>query len=138
VAVVPCGRRLVIAEAAGEIQRLEAHEAAITFAMAVVDGLTCEFVAPLMYARRYAATGFRDLLRYVRDDPASFALYLLVRVVGSILVGVVAVALSCMTCGLAGLPVVGTLILLPLLVYLRTLSIEFVAQLGDDLRTALT
>lgn len=100
----------------------------------ITDGCATEFVAPLMYVRRCTATqGFRDLGGFLRRDPGGFATYALLRAGVAIAVGVLSVVATVFTCGLAALPFLGTLALLPLLVYMRMFSLHFVAGLADDL-----
>jgi hypothetical protein len=100
----------------------------------VADACAREFVAPMMYVRRYAVgDGFRDLWAYVRDDPGGFALYVVLRSAAAMLVAVLIGLLSRLTFGLALVPFLGTLLLLPALLFLRTCSLDFVAQLSDDL-----
>jgi hypothetical protein len=101
---------------------------------AIADACAREFVAPMMYVRRYAvADGFRDLWAYVRRDPGGFLVYVVLRLGAALVVALIAAALSCFTCGLVVVPFLGTLILLPALLFLRAFSLDFVAQLSDDL-----
>lgn len=112
--------------------------AAVVFAALVADACANEFVAPLMYARRYPVReGFHDLWDFVRDDVGGFAVYVALRLVGAIAVGALVGFLSLLTCGLAMVPFVGTLVLLPALVFLRAFSLDFMSQLSDDLSASL-
>jgi hypothetical protein len=107
----------------------------VVLGVALLDGCATEFVAPLMYARRYTTTdGFRDLGRYVRDDLGAFVVYVLLRIVVAMGAGLITVVVATMTCGVALLPFVGTVILLPIAVYVRLFSLHFMAGQADDLR----
>ncbi|MEZ4238715.1 MAG: hypothetical protein R3F59_21700 [Myxococcota bacterium] len=125
---VPDGTHLGLLVVAGAIS------GAAALAAALADWSATEFVAPLMYVRRYGvADGFRDLRAMLGADLGGFLVYVLLKVVAGLGVGFLTVALTCMTCGLTLLPFLGTLILLPLFVFLRTFALAFVAQQADDL-----
>ena len=104
--------------------------------------LARHFVLPLMYRDR---TGFRracsKFLRLWWRHPGDFLLYALL--IGLIHVGLLLIlgALVIATCCVAGLvlmiPYLNTLFLLPVLVFLRLLSLEFLAQFGDEYRIDL-
>lgn len=101
----------------------------------ITDACATEFVAPLMYVRRGSTwSGFRDLGALVAREPGGFVLYLLLRFVVAIAAGLVTVLGTVFTCGLAMLPFIGTLVLLPVFVYQRMFALHFLAGLADDLR----
>lgn len=101
----------------------------------ITDACATEFVAPLMYVRRGSTwSGFRDLGALVMREPGSFVLYLLLRLAVAIAAGLAMVLGTVLTCGLAMLPFVGTLVLLPVFVYERMYALHFMAGLADDLR----
>jgi hypothetical protein len=112
--------------------------ACIGLCSAFADGCATEFVAPLMYARRYSVRdGFGDLWGYARADAGGFLVYLALRFVAALAIAMIAGLLACLTCGLVLVPYVGTLLLLPALVFVRAYALAFVGQLSEDLALAL-
>jgi hypothetical protein len=59
-------------------------------------------------------------------------LYLLFKIVIGLGMGLLAVVATCATCCIAGLPFIGTVILLPLPVFQRAYSVYFLEQFGAD------
>ena len=110
--------------------------AGIAVATMIVSALLDDFVVPVMYlrdARVLAAWGivWREL---VREYPGPVLLFYLMRIALAIAVGVIAIAATCLTCCLATLPYIGTVILLPLLVFMRCYSLCFIEQCGPEWR----
>jgi hypothetical protein len=100
--------------------------------MALVGLFLKDFVVPIMYLKRIgvlAAWGvFRD--HVLAGNAGSIALYVLMKMALAVGAGMVAAMLMLLTCCLAALPYVGSVILLPVLVFLRAYSLYFLAQLG--------
>jgi hypothetical protein len=98
-----------------------------------VWALVANFMAPVMYRRRCRAyEAFRSVASVIAAHPGEIVLYclfLIVLVLGSVLVGCV---VTCATCCLAAIPYLGTVILLPLFVLLRSFSLLFIRQFGPD------
>jgi hypothetical protein len=61
-------------------------------------------------------------------------LYFLMKIVLVVGVGFIAIVVTCLTCCLAALPYLGSVILLPLLVFRRSYSLCFLAQFGPGWR----
>lgn len=108
--------------------------------IAIVSGVVSmflnDFVTPVMYLRRVRVTEawgvfYREMLQ---GRGGTFALYVLAKMVIAIVVGAVGVMMICMTCCLAALPYVGSVILLPLAVFVRCFSLYFIEQFGPDWR----
>jgi hypothetical protein len=109
--------------------------------IATVIGLISEdFVVPVMYVRGakvLAAWGIflRDL---VADHLGQVILFCLMRILLSIAVGLLGVvaliAACCVTCCIAALPYLSTVVLLPLPVFMRCYSLCFIEQFGDAWR----
>jgi hypothetical protein len=59
-------------------------------------------------------------------------LYVLVKMVTTMIVGAIAMFVILMTCCLAALPYIGSVILLPLTVFVRSYSLCFIEQFGPD------
>lgn len=95
--------------------------------------LVTSFMVPIMYRQRCrAAEGFATVTRLIAAHPGEILLYCLFWIVlalGSAMVGCIA---ACATCCIAAIPYVGTVILLPLFVLLRSFSLLFIRQFGPD------
>ncbi|HST29972.1 MAG TPA: hypothetical protein VLK27_03960, partial [Chthoniobacterales bacterium] len=96
-------------------------------------GLTTYFMVPLMYVRRYrAGQASRQVAGLVLDNAGPFILFCLFGVCLLLGVGIISGMATCLTCCLALLPYVGTVILLPLFVFLRAFGLRFIRQFGPD------
>jgi hypothetical protein len=71
--------------------------------------------------------------RLVKANPLTFAAYLALKIVFSIVAGIVALLLGCMTCCLGFLPVISHTLLQPLLYFERAWSLLLLRQAGYDL-----
>ena len=95
--------------------------------------LVAGFMTPIMYRRRCGASeAFTVVTRLIAAHPGEILLYCLFWIVlalGSALVGCVA---ACATCCIVVIPYVGTVILLPVFVLLRSFSLLFLRQFGPD------
>jgi hypothetical protein len=102
-------------------------------AFAVVVNLIIYFMPPVMYARRCSpGEAARGILQLVLDEPAPFILFILFMIalwIGWIMVGCL---VTCLTCCLASLPYIGTVIVLPIPVFFRSFSLLFLRQFGPD------
>jgi hypothetical protein len=105
-------------------------------AVAVVALFLDAFVVPIMYRFELSATeAWRALLPWLRSMPGPFVLFVLFSLLLAILFGVLYTVVVLMTCCIAALPYVGTLLLLPFWATWRLFSVEFLAQFdpGFDL-----
>jgi len=109
--------------------------AAIVFA--VIGKLTTDFVVPIMFRRGgkcLAAWG--ELRGLLRARLGSFALYLLMQIVLGMAIGMLVLMVVLVTCCIAGcflaIPYIGTVLLLPALVFQRAYSLHFFAQFGPE------
>jgi hypothetical protein len=92
-----------------------------------------QFVAPIMYRRRCTAwPAAIDLLSLIGANLGVFILYVLFSLVLGIAVGIGMVMLMCATCCIAAIPYVGTVILLPIYVFLQSFSLLFIRQFGPE------
>ena len=96
-------------------------------------GVTGYFMVPLMYVRRCRSPeAFRKVLALVLENPAPFILFCLFGcclLLAMLMIGGIA---TCFTCCLAALPYIGTVILLPVFVFLRAFGLRFIRQFGPD------
>jgi len=88
------------------------------------------FIVPIMYRFDLRATeAWRYLLPWLKARPGAFIGYVLFMVLLLMGLGILSVLVCFLTCCLAALPYVGTVIFLPLLVTYRYFSMEWLAQL---------
>ena len=101
----------------------------VVFAWALI----VNFMVPVMYCRRCRAyEAFRAATSLIARHPGEIVLYclfLIVLAVGSVMLGCV---VTCATCCIAAIPYVGTVILLPVFVLLRSFSLLFLRQFGPE------
>ncbi len=94
-----------------------------------------DFVVPIMACRACgviaAWNAFRKLFM---GNPGVFVLYLLFRSVLAVAVGLAAMLIFCATCCLAFVPFLGTVVMLPLLVFMRSYPVHFLEQFGEPFR----
>lgn len=100
-------------------------------AFSLVQFAMNQFVVPLMYLRDDGViAAWRELRGLFAARPGSFLLFLLVRILFAITVGLVSILACCLTCCIVLLPYVGTVILLPVWVFLRAFPLYFLSQFG--------
>lgn len=102
-----------------------------------ISRLVEDFMVPAMAIRRSTSMpAWREVTSLVRMEPGAFGLYLLMRIVLALAAGAIIVVLVLVTCCIAGcilaIPYLGTVLLLPILVFQRSYSIHFLAQFGPD------
>src|SRR5205807_5568756 len=79
-----------------------------------------------------AVDAFRQMIGLIWDNGGSFILFCLFSIcllLGAAMIGGIA---TCLTCCLAALPYIGTVILLPVFVCLRAFGLRFIRQFGPD------
>jgi hypothetical protein len=102
-------------------------------AFSLVDFAVNEFVVPLMYLRgRGVFAAWRELGGLMAARPGAFVLYVLIKIVMAIVVVAITIFTCCVTCCIALLPYVGTVILLPLWVFMRAYPLYFLGQFGSQ------
>jgi hypothetical protein len=100
----------------------------------VVSFVLDAFVVPLMYRYRIPATeAWRALLPWLSAYPGHFLLYLLLVIGLAIVFGALFAVLCLLSCCILALPYVGTVLLLPVWVTYRLVSLEFLAQFDPGL-----
>jgi hypothetical protein len=106
--------------------------AAILFAL--IRKFTMDFVVPILFLRGgKCLPAWREYLGLLKRRAGLFILYILFQIVLVMVIGVivlVALLVTCCFCCLALLPYVGTVVLLPVLVFQRAYSLYFLAQFG--------
>jgi hypothetical protein len=105
--------------------------------LAIIKKLTVDFVLPVMFLRRTGCwAAWREFYRLLCVHFWQFVLYLLFQIVLAMAIGALIVMAVLLTCCIAGclmiLPYLGTVLLLPVLVFKRAYSLCFFAQFGPE------
>ncbi|HEY7002545.1 MAG TPA: hypothetical protein VH330_12470 [Candidatus Udaeobacter sp.] len=99
----------------------------------MVWALIAGFMVPVMYRRRCRAyESFRAVVSLIAAHPGEIVLYYLFLIVLVVGTGLISCFAICATCCVAALPYIGTVILLPVFVLLRSFSLVFLRQFGPD------
>jgi hypothetical protein len=107
----------------------------IGIAFAIVSKLTRDFAVPIMYLRGITCReAWREILALFSGRMGLPILYLLFQIVLAIAIGFLVVVAVIATCCIAGclllIPYIGTVVLLPVLVFSRSYSLFYLRQLG--------
>jgi len=110
---------------------------AISIAFLLVHKFTTDFVVPIMFLRTTNCTaGWREFLGLLSLNKARFALYILFQIVIAIAIVAIILAAVCVTCCCAGcilaIPYIGTVLMLPLLVFKRAYPLLYFRQFGPQ------
>ena len=99
----------------------------VVFAWALI----VNFMVPVMYRRRCRAyQAFRAATSVISRHPGEIVLYCLFLIVLALASAMVGCVVTCATWCIAAIPYVGTVILLPVFVLLRSFSLLFLRQFG--------
>jgi len=102
------------------------------FLVAIVVGLIMKFMVPVMYRQRcLALNAFRAVWQLIAANPGIFLLFGLFYIVLYIAAAMIGCLAACVTCCIAALPYIGTVILLPVVMFLFTYPLCFIRQFGD-------
>jgi len=96
---------------------------------------TNDFVVPIMYLRNCRClSAWREFLTILKANKARFILYLLFQIVIAIAIFAIIAAATVATCCCAAcillIPYIGTVLMLPLLVFTRAYSLMYIRQFG--------
>jgi hypothetical protein len=95
--------------------------------------LIANFMVPVMYRQQCRALkAFGVVVRLIAAYPGEILLYCLFLIVLVLATAIVACVATCATCCIAAIPYIGTVILLPVFVLLRSFSLLFLRQFGPD------
>ncbi len=108
----------------------------ITFSL--IGKFTMDFVVPIMFLRTTSCrAGWREFLRVLSSNKGRFFLYILFQIVIGIAIGAIIMTGMCITCCCAAcilaIPYIGTVLMLPLLVFKRAYSLLYLGQFGPEL-----
>src|ERR1051326_641461 len=99
----------------------------------LVWALIASFMAPIMYQQRCRASqAFTVVSRLIAEHAGEILLYCLFWIVLALASAMVGCVAACATCCIAAIPYVGTVILLPVFVLLRSFSLLFLRQFGAE------
>lgn len=94
-----------------------------------------DFIIPIMALRSCRAlAAWREFFAIFKAHTGAFICYLLFKIVLGWAAGAISLILCCCLCCVMWIPYVGTVILLPLFVFLRCYSLHFLEQVGDEYR----
>jgi len=104
---------------------------------AVVSKLTRDFVVPIQFLRGVKCVeGWRVVLSLLAENSGSFVVYLLFQIVLSMAIFALILVAVVATCCVAGcflaIPYLGTVLLMPVLVFSRAYSLYYLAQYGSE------
>jgi hypothetical protein len=109
----------------------------ISITMFLVKKFTMDFIVPIMFLRTASCVaGWREFMTILSANKLRFALYLLFQIVIAMAIGVIIAIGFCVGCCLCCvsvlilIPYIGTVILLPLLVFRRSYSLYYLKQFG--------
>ena len=100
--------------------------------VAVVLQMVMRFMVPVMYRQRCdAMAALRQVWTLVTDNLGIFVLFALFYIVLAIAGAMIGCLAACVTCCIAALPYIGTVILLPVVMFLFAYPLCFLRQFGD-------
>ncbi len=107
----------------------------ISIPLLIVKKFTTDFVVPIMFVQTTSCTAaWRQFLDLLSANKMRFFLYLLFQIVIGFVVGILVMAMVCLTCCCAGclfaIPYIGTVAMLPVLVFTRSYSVCYLRQYG--------
>ncbi len=111
----------------------------LAFGAAYIDLFLRSFVIPIMYKERVKTNAawrrFSPVLKARLGSFLLFGIWLFVLMIGVVFAVLILVLVTCCIAGiLLVIPYIGTVLLLPVYVALRALSLEFLAQFGDEFK----
>ena len=99
---------------------------------AIVVALIMHFMVPVMYRQRCEAmAAFRQVWALMVGNPGVFLLLVLFLIVLYVAAAMIGCLAACATCCIAAVPYLGTVILLPVVMFLFTYPLCFLRQFGD-------
>lgn len=104
-------------------------------AFALVHKFTADFVVPVMFLRgQRCLAAWKEFWPMLSGNIGKFTLYILFQIVLGMAIGIIVLFAIVITCCLAGclmiIPYIGTVVLLPVLVFKRAYSLYFFRQFG--------
>jgi len=92
-----------------------------------------EFGIPLMFRQGLLARpAFWESMKLIRLHTAGVVVFVLLRIAIFIGVAILSLIICCATCCIGALPYIGTVILLPVLIYVKCFTLDCLAQFGPQ------
>ena len=109
----------------------------LAIVFAIIKKFTADFVVPIMFLRGGKCwAAWKEFYGLLSANPGQFALYILFQIVLSMAIGVIVLGAIIITCCIAGclmaLPYLGTVLLLPVLIFKRAYPLYYLAQYGPE------
>jgi len=109
----------------------------LAIGFALVRKFTMDFVVPFMYLRRATCVAaWWEFWQLLKANLGTFTVYILFQIVLGMAISAIVIAAIVVTCCLACcillLPFVGTVLLLPVLIFKRAYSLYYLAQFGPE------
>jgi hypothetical protein len=109
----------------------------VSLTFALIHKFMVDFVVPIMFLRNGTCLeAWREFWGLLSANPGKFTLYILFQIVISIAIGAIVLMAILITCCIAfcflALPFVGTVLLLPILIFKRAYSLYYLAQYGPE------
>jgi len=105
----------------------------ILSAFSIVVFLFRELGVPLMFRHGLLAwPAFKRMWALVGAHPGPIIVFLLLRLALFVAIVVLSFLLCCVTCCVAAVPYLGTVILLPAILFIKCFTLDFLAQFGPD------
>jgi hypothetical protein len=109
----------------------------LIIAIALVKKFTLDFVVPIMFLRTTSCVAaWREFMEILSARKGALALYILFQMVIGIAIGAlfltVALVTCCCACCFLAIPYIGTVLMLPVLVFKRAYSLHYLRQFGSD------
>jgi hypothetical protein len=105
----------------------------IAVAFGVMLFLFRELGVPLMFSRGLTArSAFMETWALIRRHPGSSLVFVLLRIALFLALIIVSTIACCFTCCIGALPYLGTVVLLPAILYIKCFTLDFLAQFGPE------
>ncbi|HEX7518610.1 MAG TPA: hypothetical protein VF345_15125 [Chthoniobacterales bacterium] len=105
----------------------------VLLAFTIFFAVVSQFMVPVMYRRRcLAREAFFAVSKLVLARPGPFVLFVLFGIVLVMALVLTSTIVSCLTCCIAGLPYVSSVVLLPAFVWLLAFKLLFLRQFGPE------
>jgi hypothetical protein len=110
---------------------------ALSLVFFLIQKFTTDFVVPIMFLRTSkCVAAWREFLTILSANKGRFALYILFQIVIGLCTSTIVFAAMCLTCCclacILAIPYIGTVVLLPLLVFGRAYSLYYLRQFGPQ------
>jgi hypothetical protein len=108
--------------------------------LTLIQKFTTDFVVPIMLLRTESClAAWREFLGLLSANMGHFVFYILFQIVIWLVVGILILAIACLTCCCAacilGIPYVGTVLMLPVYLFHRSYTLYYLRQYGPAFNT---